>query len=788
MIEQYLYSRSSNKKQNSQGDIIEEGFGGISKTAGLSLEDIKKLEVFGNDYYPTVVCKNGTRPSVFMKYSLDNRYKDMVLAKTTSIKQPQRMAHVSHQIIVKDEAKKRAVRNLDNIFTLDFIDRNVDDEDIILKQSEHLPLTNASVNTELRPVLSAWNLSSDVFWNIITAVFDCVKYNRKVIFLVDYQNDELWNSIKDILYHIYRFLPPAYREVVGFDSCYSKNSNKTSIHICFADRSETKKISKTLYKLDQKNCLYDYVVDNGEIVHTVDPEKNEVFGSSNIFLKELQLKIGDELLRRNQNRDLDKTFFDIYDTMLEGAVDEIMTSTDSYCAVSLINQINSGRKISREHAFLVVNKYLEINEKSFLIKDDVWISAIQNYFAVYEKDNSDTNLIKMLVKIYTESKGLYNFVFSILKLKLQNDLKSDGIEEIKRYSKCINQIKHKYTSQLISDLFYGDKQISKWYIHYCFIDCDSAKNIMEKTLWIIDEAKKPNTDFLVSVKKEIVTRVQSVNLSPEDVQEVYSVVSKTEDASVKALFTELFEEIMRKINYKEMPCEWFKTLPPKKIYAPRSVESALAYLVGDILKDPSESSLNKYIESYSDIITKKKTPAILLELSEILSNMFLDGRLELNKETFHLSMLSVTSMGFIDVTMLSLITCEFVPQMKDFLLWYSEIYSDYPLPKELMEIPSKKSTKNTSKIRIKADQNKKISIKPSKQTYYMDALLLSIILSLHDNVTTTDAKDISLCAEILMENGLVGEYGEIFIKDFYDHFVLEQKGIKKIYYKLKNNF
>lgn len=787
MIEQYLYSRSSNKKQNSKGDIIEEGFGGIAKTNGLSNEDIKTLEVFGNDYYPTVTCKDETKPSVYMKYSLDNKTKDMVLAKTASISQPQRMAHISHQIVFRDENKKQAIQNINTLFSLNFIDHDVDNEDIILDQMSEAPCASPSINMDLRDVLNFWTLTPDDFWKLITCVFDCVELNRKLIFLLDYTNENVWDNIRDLLYHIYRFLPTNFREIVGFDSCYSKNSNKPNIHICFADYSVSKKISKTLYKLDTKNCLYDYVVDKGEIIHTVEPEKNESFGSSNIFLKDIQLKICDELLRHQHNRDLDKSFFSIYDLMLDGASTKVLSSVNSYSAVSIVNQINSGRKVSREHAFLVIEKYLEINKTSFLIKDDIWISSIQNYFTLYEKDNSDNDIIQILVKMFSYSKNLCNFAFSLLKIKLQMDLKENGIEEIRRYSLCINKAKYAEKKQLVSGLFYNDKQISKWYIHYSFTECDSPKSVMDKTVWITEQIESPDTDFLVSVKKEIITRIQSFDLEPNDIQKSYSVVKDIKSIPIQVLYTELLEEIMRKVQYKSEPAQWFKTLPRPDKYSPRSINSVLPYLIGDILNKPDQTSISEYFDPYKNIITRKKQNDIILTSSEILTDMFLDGRIDLNKDHFDLLLLSVSSLGFIDITMLAMIICEYPEQIKDFLLWYSEIYNNYDLPDELIEIPDMiQPTKHKKSKKTEAIPN--ISKSTDQNTYYMDALLLSISQSLDKNLSTIDAKDISLCVELLMEQNLAGEYGKIFLPKLYSHFISGQVGVKKIFYKVKKCF
>ena len=790
MIEQYLYSRSSNKKQNSLGETIEEGFGGIAKTSGLKSEDVKKLEVFGNDYYPTVEHSNGSKPEVFMKYCLDNKSKDMVWAKTSSISQPQRMAHISHQIVFRDESKRQFISNMEALFSLDFIDRDVDGEDIILKESTEIKTDrNVSINMDLRDVIAQWKLSADAFWKIITAVFDCVAFDRKIIFLTDFSDEKSWDTIRDLLFHIFRFIPTSYREVVGFDSCYSKNSNKSCIHICFADKSLSKKVSKTLYKLDQKNCLYDYVVDDGEIIHTADPEKKEVFAANNIFLKEIQLKIGDEILKHQFNRELDKTFFTIFDTMLSGASNEIMTSIDSYSAVSVVNQIDSGRKVSREHAFLVTDKYLEITGQNYLIKDDIWVSSIQNYFSLYEKDNSDNPVIEKLVKIYANSRNLSNFAFSLLKNKLQADLKNNGIEEIDRYSKCIGKTEYEKNKQLISVLFYEDKQISKWYIHYAFTSCTTAKNVMEKTVWIISENDDPDTDFLISVQKEIITRIQSLDLKPENIQEIYSAIQNNSDVKIQALFAELLEEIMRKVDYKNEAANWFKTLPKPAKFSPRSDGSVLAYLVGDVLSDPSQKALAKYLYPYSNVITRKKAPDMLLSLSDILSNMFLDGRIDFEKDNFHSTMLAVTSLGFIDVTMLSMILCEYPGQIKDFLLWYCEKYTDYPLPAEDKRISIEKNPVENVKKKKKKNSEPEITIKKEKpNTYYMDALLKSITESLQKPLSSVDAKDISLCAELLMEQNLAGDYGYIFIGKIFDYFVKDQKGIVKLFYKLKKRF
>lgn len=770
MIEQYLYSRASADKINSKGQTVKTGFGCIARSDGLSGEDIKKLEIYASDYDTQVADSSGNPVASVMKYQIDNQTSDTVISKSSRISQSERKAHICHQILFRGEVKDEIIRDPKAMFRLNFISRDVDDEDITFDSADEISSVlmdeeKNAVNTNLSETLAYFNLSAESFRLLVSAVFDCRMINRKIIILTDYQEDDAYYKSASLLYHIFRFLPYQIRAAAGFDTCYSRNSEKSSIDICFASRATIKKVSSTVYKIGEKNCMYDYVLDLGEIIHTKTDTQPEFFDSHGILFENLSKIIKAESETGECQDEKLTAIFELLSAFFKSDNEKLYAELPLYDTAFIADSVLREKKIGRVHAEKLISDFIKYREDLGGDANEKWSKAIEKYFASFEVGHSDSQIIEWLTKLYFLTSELKEYSLDTLTEKMLDDIKSEGIEEISRYTDEIISHGIPDASSLLNKLYKNDRNLALSYISY-YLDGHPT------TEAIINSAPMFYRDFIDTIpdcEKTLyivfVRRFKAFHVTPRDAVVLSEKLTHENSPFIDEFYNKALDYVFANIKFEKEDTKWFGDLKYIERMKLTSEYSYLVYAVKYILNSykKSEGGQDQNTLSFTDMHIKfagsyiKKDQADEFiprfhefdpKLRDIIYGMYTDFRISLTSHDDRLLYDSSYTDGQCDYSKLCAVLSMYPTNITAYILFVSGIVE---ASDEFGEFLSalEKAMKVTS-----------------HQEYAMDIIKSVKLLREDPKYQNSD--------------GTPKEYFEKFMSDMYDWYLKAQNPIKKV--------
>lgn len=294
MIKQHYYTRA---KSGVYSDTP--GYDTVAKSMGLSDDFIK--EVLHNYCFYEIPSEllNEENADKFPKaYTVFNVPSgEMVIGRTSYVPKDfegKRSTFFTHNYILDKKQKEEFIKDYNNIIFADgFKNKFEAGDSSIIEDVKKIEMESSEMGfSSLEELLSELKISTNTFEEIVMACFLSVLQNRKLYIILDVNISMLSFYAKELLKFIYKVLPYAVREKLGFITYTKDYKSKDFIHIEFIPKDGIKSINTEinagyLFDFHGKRVLKEGIdIENHEylkfIIKNIDNEKE-----INTFIEEV---------------------------------------------------------------------------------------------------------------------------------------------------------------------------------------------------------------------------------------------------------------------------------------------------------------------------------------------------------------------------------------------------------------------------------------------------------------------------------------------------------------------
>ncbi|MCD2347927.1 GAP1-N2 domain-containing protein [Clostridium guangxiense] len=383
MIKQHYYTR---EKRGIYSD--NPGYDTVAKSMGLSDEFVKEVLHKYCFYEIPVELLNESNydkfPKAFTVFNIPSG--EMIIGRTSFVPKDfegKRSTFFTHNYVLGRKEKEEFIKNPDKIIYVDGFKNSYNIayggvlEDIRSIEMESMEMGFSS----FQDLLTKLKIEENTFKEIVMACFISVLQNRKIYIILDVDVSMLSFYAKELLKFIYRSLPYAVREKLGFITYTKDYKSREFIHIEFVSRSGIKSINTDI----NAGYLFDFVRDRF-LKEGIKTEQHEYLDFVVRNMKDTE-KIND-FIEKVSNFCLDSLNINEYDDfckILLTSEEEAAFRNDEEGKIKLFESITKNEKLLTE--FIRTNKQNEKVSKSLREYANYLIEKCTNfeeYFQIVE--------------------------------------------------------------------------------------------------------------------------------------------------------------------------------------------------------------------------------------------------------------------------------------------------------------------------------------------------------------------------------------------------------------------
>lgn len=619
VIKQYLSTGIQNRSSG--------GFGCIASKGDISPEQAKQLDRFAAAYGIEYTDRNGMRIPITIKFSLA-KDGSFAIGRNSYIDE-KKPTHISHQFIFDSDTALDLVVSPDEMLRLPFASSKQEFDLDAQSNSVVLAKTPMPV-TDLASAMRLWGIDCDTFCNIITAVYDCILNSRKLIIVLDCVFDDMPVECASLLYHIYRYLPYQMRMLLGFDTCYSYISSKSSIHISLATRADITFSETAGVSIGERNFAFDYVLLDGKLLHTAD----QTDCKCGILINGLKKYIFKEFSGTGCDDELSEVFDSIY-SLSRGIPFGYFDNPVVYDAMFAAMTAVAGGTLTREQADPLLRFYIAASSKLSGDAADFWANAVYAYINDYESSSDDAYIITALAAIYCSSDSGPEYVLKAIQQKLICALNKEGVSAIKRFENAVASVDNDGSFYLFRKVFAVLPETEKAFISFKLSECNTAGEVCIAAASLAKYLGDGNP--ALSTEREITSaaslHIKNIDVSCDDIITMQRLLSNEIEDDVRAVIHKVADDALDKIDYTDLEPTWFMSIKLGGDFTPNTMGGATVMLLHDMLVDTSACDIMHYLSKYAYFSVDERIN-IGASAGDTIVAMLTDGRLVLERSLY----------------------------------------------------------------------------------------------------------------------------------------------------------